>query len=136
MPNDPCADDLARVSGQERWPRQLSEMTDLVADAIRGGVDLDPAAVRMVACLVVTRLCTEYGGSAFYVPKSDAIHRAIRDLEIWAAHDGTVDGANGIRALARRYAMSANAIWDILRAQRALHRAFQQPAAPRGRDRF
>jgi Mor family transcriptional regulator len=115
-------DALARIATPERWPRQLADLTDLVADEISAAQVTDPGATRRLACSIVTRICREYGGGSLYVPKTDAIERALRNLEIWAAHDGTTEGPRGIRALAKRYGMSANAIWDILRQERALHR--------------
>jgi Mor family transcriptional regulator len=114
---------LARIATHDRWPRQLADLTDLVTDEIKAAEILDdPGATRRLACAIVTRICREYGGGSLYVPKTDAIERALRNLEIWAAHDGTTEGPRGIRALAKRYGMSANAIWDILRQERALHR--------------
>jgi Mor family transcriptional regulator len=116
------APDLATIANTERWPRQLADLTDLVAQEIARFKATDAGATRLLACAIVTRIALEYGGSALYVPKSDAIARALRNLAIWAAHDGTVDGPCGIHALARTYNMSGNAIWDILRQERALHR--------------
>ena len=109
--------DLARIASPDRWPQQLADLTDLVLAEI--GTD---AQARLLACRIVTRITQEYGGTSLYVPKSDAIDRALRNLSIWAAHDGTVDGPRGIRSLAKSHKMSANAIWDILRQERALHR--------------
>lgn len=112
----------------ERWPERLATLTDLVTDALAGSVGA--AEARRLGCAVVTRLAREFGGSMWYVPKVDALERTLRNLEIWAAHDGTVDGPRGIRALARHYRLSDQQVWAVLRSERALHRRRVQPELP------
>lgn len=103
-----------------RWPAQLTEMTALLqAELEQGGLG-EPDA-RRLACRQICRFVDEYGGSHPYIPKGDAIRRALRDLRIWGEHDGTVDGPRGIRALSREYRLSEVTVYAILRAQRRLH---------------
>jgi Mor family transcriptional regulator len=112
----------ALAAREEVWPARLTELTDLLADALaRALPELAAPAVRRVAVQLVTRLCEELGGSQWYWPKKDVIARALRDLAIWAAHDGTRGEGRGIRGLARRHGLSENQVWSILRAQRAQH---------------
>lgn len=115
-----AAEQLADDTG--RWPAQLAEMTDILQDELTLALpDLNADAVRIAAMRQIVRFCTEYGGTRPYIPKDDAIRRALRDLEIWARHDGTVEGPSGIRALGKRHNLSEVAVWSILREQRRLH---------------
>lgn len=113
----------ARFAGTpERWPAPLAELFDLAADEIgASGLLPRPEDRRALAARVVTRLSMALGGSRLYWPKPDAIARAIRDARIWAEHDGTRNGPQGSRALARRYRLTEVQVRAIVRAQRALH---------------
>lgn len=114
-----------------RWPRQMAELTDLCADEIRHAhPDLAPPAVRDLACRLVARITREFGGGAWYIPKPDALARTLRNLEMWAEFDGTVHGPRGVNAIARRYRLTPQQVWAILRQERALHRARVQPDLP------
>lgn len=118
VPNLP---DASERLPDDHWPLKISELTDLVADELARSESLDARRVRPAACRVVARLLAEHGGAQWYVPKADALRRAIRDLEIWSRYDGSRRGPNGIEALSRRYRISEVAVWAILREQRALH---------------
>lgn len=125
---DLFGDDLADAVEQladtpGRWPAQLVGMTDLVLDEVQAILPrLDPPEARRLAYRIVARFSREYGGDHLYVPKPDALVRVLRDLALWAEHDGTVDGPKGINALARRHGLSSIRVWSILKAQRELHR--------------
>lgn len=124
-----AAIDAGDFAAAERWPRQYAELTDIFADELVGGpLRLPEARARLVAQALMARAAREYQGTRqLYVPKGDALERAIRDTKIWAEHDGTVDGPTGIDALAVRYRMTAVRIWQILREQRQLHLRRIQP---------
>ena len=122
---------LDPVDDADRWPRQLAVLTDCcLATLTKTLPDLDPARARQVAFALIERITSHYGGSTWYIPKSDAIDRARRNLALWAEYDGTVDGPRGIRALARRHHLTEVAVWGILREQRQLHLARHQLSLP------
>lgn len=113
---------LDPIDDADRWPRQLAALTDSCLAALTQTLpDLEPARARQAAVALIERITGEYGGTQWYVPKTDALDRARRNLALWAEHDGTVDGPRGIRALARRHALTEVAVWGILREQRRLH---------------
>ncbi len=104
----------------ERWPRQMAELADFAADELVMAGLTGPEA-RRLGGRVAVRLCVELGGARYYWPMACAMERAMRDLLIWADHDGTVNGSHGILALSRKHRMSEIQIRRILAAQRALH---------------
>lgn len=168
-PRDPDLDHyLAGVASlaadPSRWPRELADLTDYLADELvhalpslsapatpdgkasdvtpaAGAVPAspDPAATvaRCLAGRLVARIAREYGGTTLYLPKGLALDRTLRDLRIWAEYDGTVAGPHGIEAIARREGISTIYVYRILAAQRDLHRRQRQPdlfADPAGNE--
>jgi Mor family transcriptional regulator len=127
--------ELAPIAEDNRWPVQFSMLTDYTIDEIgRLFPDIGKRKSRLLSVHIVRRLAREFGGTAFYIPKADSINRALRDLAIWAEHDGTVDGPNGINELARRHKMTAQSVWAILRRQRDLARTGPPPSPRPRRD--
>lgn len=121
MPVDP--DDFPARAGDlpaERWPEQIADLADYAADELaRAGLDAPQA--RRLGARVAARLCVELGGARYYWPKGDALVRAMRDLSLWALHDGTTHGPAGVVALARRHGLTEVHLRRILAEQRALH---------------
>jgi Mor family transcriptional regulator len=112
----------------ERWLESMREIASYAADELAvARPALEGAEARRLGARIAVRLCRELGGARYYWPKSDTMERAARDLAIYAEHDGTVDGPRGIRALARRYAMTQANIWNIIKRERAHWRAKTQP---------
>lgn len=110
-----------------RWPRQMAEITDILADELtRTDSQMESVAARRMACRLMARIAREFGGGGLYIPKTDALERTLRDERLWAEYDGTVDGPHGIHALARREGLTAIHTYRIIAAQRALHRASTQ----------
>ncbi len=109
-------DELAQSPG--RWERGMAEIAEtIIAELNRLGI----ADANHVGCQVAIRLCQERGGTYWYIPRGEGLTRALRDMAIWHEHDGTVSGAQGIEALARRHGMTEISVWRILAQQRALH---------------
>lgn len=122
--------ELSPIADGNRLPHQFSELAGYAFDEIARLIpDLDERKSRLLAIHIVSRLAREYGGTSFYVPKPDAIDRALRDMRIWAEFDGTVSGPNGRKMLAIRHRMTEQGIWLILRKQRDLSRSPPASAA-------
>jgi Mor family transcriptional regulator len=102
----------------------MAEITDFLVDELARGPEAMPApTARRIGGRQMARIAREFGGGYFYVPKADALERALRDLRLWTDFDGTVTGAQGINALARREGLTAVRVRDILKAQEEIHRA-------------
>lgn len=129
---DPDLDDYlagaaSLAADPARWPRELVEITDYLADELgHARPELDPTAARVLAGRLMARIAREYGGTTLYLPKGLALERTLRDLRIWAEYDGTVAGPHGIEAIARREGISTIYVYRILAAQRDLHRRRRQ----------
>ncbi len=132
-PRDPALVDYlagaaSLAADPQRWPRQLAELTDYLEDELRHAQpDLPPRAARALAGRLIARIAREYGGTAFYLPKSDALERVLRDARLWADYDGTTTGPGGIEALARREGLCTIYVYRVLAAQRDLRRRERQP---------
>lgn len=122
--------DLTEVP-PDLWPERIAALVDLVLDEIQQ-VDarLPPALARHLASRTVVRLIREHGGTMWYIPQPGSLERVLRNLTIWAEHDGTTDGPHGVRALARRYRLSDASVWAILKVEREHHRRRVQPELP------
>ena len=110
---------VERMMPPDRWPAQLAEMTDFVVSELEAAAVGDhPGCRRALAHRIVARILAEYGGTCWYIPKTDSIARALRDQSIWA---GWSRGSLDVRAMARKHDLSENQIYKIVRAQMALH---------------
>jgi len=119
------------LSADGKLPAVMADWIDLAADELtRGEGPMEPDTARRVAVRIVARLCREHGGTSPYIPKGDALERAIRDATLWADYDYTTDGPRGVRALARRENLTEVHVYRILDRQRELHRTRVQPRLP------
>lgn len=114
-----AAEDLSEVP--ERMGVILAELAELVADELlRARPGTERAEARRLGARIAARLCLEVGGT--YLPRGQALERAVLHITIWSEHDNTVDGPNGIRALARRHGITEPSVWRIIRRERERHR--------------
>jgi Mor family transcriptional regulator len=99
------------------WPRALAELVDVFADYFLHKPGLDASSALAQAQGVVVVLANHFGGRMMYVPRDDKLRIALRDNEIWRAHDG-----RNVQALAARYDLTSQQIYGILREQREINR--------------
>lgn len=111
----------SRISS-DIWPKQISEMTDFVADEVAKAGVASGHDLRALAHQIVARITLEYGGGHWYIPKHDSILRILRDQEIWSKYrPGAYRGEGSPEWLARRYGLAELTVRAIIRAQRELH---------------
>jgi Mor family transcriptional regulator len=109
-------------------PDVLRELTAVAADELarspllQSAQPLTPAQIGHLAQRVILRVAAEFGGTTFYWPKFQQLDLTARDRAIYDAHDGTVDGPDGVRKLARRYPLSEKRISKILARERIRRR--------------
>ena len=97
----------------------LTEMAELIASELGNHGIASPGEL---AGKVVVALAKSLGGCQFYLPKGAALDRHLRDVQIRASHDGTVDGPRGVKALAKRHNLSELAVYRILSKGRNTNR--------------
>lgn len=93
----------------------LSEMSELIASELAARGIASPGEL---AAACVGRLAKALGGCQFYLPKGAGLDRHLRDVQIRASHDGTVDGPRGVTALARQHGLTEICVWRVLAKQR------------------
>jgi Mor family transcriptional regulator len=121
--------DPARAPAPRHYEGTLA---DLLQSAIWALTDAGIAQTEAdaLACRVVDRMTAVLGGGCFYLPKNEVLRQMRRNLALWRAFDGTVHGAQGIRALARQFAMTEIHVYRIIKSQRAAHLAQYRPDLP------
>lgn len=96
------------LADKARWPQRLVELYDvLFAFARKTGLDEETAARDASARAV---LIADYlGGSVVYLPRGDALRKAVRDSEAYRRHDG-----RNTDTLAREYGMTTTKFYELL----------------------
>ncbi|MBP6733522.1 MAG: hypothetical protein KA142_02315 [Chromatiaceae bacterium] len=113
----------------ERYEGTLAGMVQSALYALSaGGLPLPEA--RALACDVIDRIATDFGGGQVYLPRNDALKRTLRNLGIWHEYDGTPHGPHGISVLAKKHNLTEIAIYRIIEAQRQAHCHQTQPDLP------
>lgn len=117
-------DALERLEDPEllkKWPQGLTDMVMVIEAAIvRRGASREQA--RRVAFVAVRALSQFAGGRSIYIPKGEALDRALRDRELWERFDGS-----NVSELATWAHLTEVQVYAILAEQRKLARRRVQP---------
>jgi Mor family transcriptional regulator len=101
-----------------RWEGTLREMVE-IAEAKLNNEMGEGATSAELARHVVFAICDTLGGSVIYLPRGDALKRAMRDAAIF--QEWREKGIQPVD-LVRKYRLASQTIYDIISRQRALHR--------------
>lgn len=101
-----------------RWEGSLREMVEIAEVKLLAEMGPDSTAPEL-ARHVVFAICSAMGGSVIYLPRGDALKRAMRDAAIFREW---LDSNTPIPELVRKYDLANQTIYDIIKKQRALHR--------------
>lgn len=113
------AEALADATERGRWPLRLLELAD-VAEAT---LARHPGAtVREQAERLVIEIAQYLGGRPVYLPRGDALKRALRDRRIWRD-----SGRLSPDELATREGVCLQQIYKIIGEMRALEKRRRQP---------
>lgn len=104
-----------------RWEGSLREMVEIAESKLVAEMGPDSTAAEL-ARHVVFAICSAMGGSVIYMPRGDALKRAMRDAEIYR---DWMDNGTKIHILMRKYNLATPTIYDIINKQRALHRRIE-----------
>lgn len=101
-----------------RWEGSLREMVEIAEAKLL--VEIKPGVeAAELARHVVFAICSVMGGRVVYLPRGDALKRALRDAKIYRDWK---DNNTPIPDLVSKYDLANQTIYDIIRRQRALHR--------------
>ncbi len=110
--------------GKKNAAEMISRLVDIGVDVImKLGVDQDLARTSMRK--IANSLCAEYGGGVMYIPKDREYGASERDEKIWNEFSG-----DNVPELAKRYDLTEQMIYQIIREQRAMFRKRSQSALP------
>ena len=101
-----------------RWEGSLREMVEIAEAKLL--VEIKPGVeAAELARHVVFAICSVMGGRVVYLPRGDALKRALRDAMIYRDWK---DNVIKIPDLVSKYDLANQTIYDIIRRQRVLHR--------------
>lgn len=108
--------------GKHRWPKQLADMVDVLADHYQRRRKMSGGDAAAEATQVITVLAHYFGGRLTYIPKDEKLQLALRDNLIWLEYN-----YRNVPQLAHKHKLTEAQVYNIIREQRALHVAKVQP---------
>lgn len=111
---------------RDKWEESLAAMFDVAAAIfVREGIDQARAA--RLAAKAIHGLAKYHGGRHFYLPKNEALDRAVRDRVLFHRW---MHGRAKPEQLADEYDMTYTRVMQIIAEQRSLWRQKFQPSLP------
>lgn len=121
-------DHLPEISeeAKRKWPKDLVALLDIYQAALmRLGYTVEQSS--RIAHALISELAVYCGGRYIYLPKGDALEKAIRDVRLftdWRDNQHTPD------MLVRKYKISLQHVYRIIDEQRKYHINKIQPQLP------
>ena len=100
-----------------QWEGTLADLL-ACSDAALKRTGLDESQAHKLAQVVVLAMADYMGGRALYLPRGHALKTALRHAQIYREFTG-----NNIPWLVRRYKISEQMVYNIIRRQRAIQQA-------------
>lgn len=101
-----------------RWEGTLKEMVEIAEVELLAKLG-ERTDVPEISRAVVFAICDVMGGSVVYLPRGDALKKAMRDASIFRDwRDKNMHPSE----LVRKYRLASPTVYDIIARQRALHR--------------
>ncbi|MGH1460980.1 MAG: Mor transcription activator family protein [Neptuniibacter sp.] len=122
-------DDLASHLGEipeevrKKWPKDLAALIDIFSDELERQGYAKEESQRITHRLLAAQ-SMYCGGRYFYLPKPDALEKAVRDLNLyndWAGNNMEPS------ELTKKYKVSVQHVYRIIKEQRAYYRKRIQP---------
>lgn len=102
------------LAERANWPKLLAELVDVCAAAFRRDGRAEAAALADAETTVLA-IAEYFGGRMLYLPRNDALRKALRDALIWHTFKG-----DNIAALAEQHRLTPQAIYQIIAEQKRL----------------
>ena len=103
---------------QKKWPRDLSALVDIYAAALKR-LGYDEIEANKISRTLLAEQSMYCGGRYFYLPKGDALKKAIRDVDLhrdWSERSIQPDD------LAKKYNISLTHVYRIMKEQQTYYR--------------
>lgn len=104
-------------SGEKvKWPAVLAELYDITSDGLKNA-GYKQEDCQSISGIVIKALSAMGGGKQFYMPVSGSWERSVRDTQLFQDFTGT-----NIEDLVRKYGISLQLVYSIIRKQRDINR--------------
>lgn len=103
---------------QKKWPRDLSALVDIYSAALLR-LGYGEIEARKISHTLLAEQSMYCGGRYFYLPKGDALKKAIRDIDL---HRDNSERGIQPDDLARKYKISLTHVYRIMKEQQAYYR--------------
>ena len=102
------------LDDKTRWPQRLVEIYDVLFayNSRRRYAGVDEAARDATAQAIL--LADYLGGAVVYLPRGDALRKAVRDSEAYRRHNG-----RNTEELAREYGMTTTKFYELIAREKA-----------------
>lgn len=112
-------DHLPDISDEARrkWPRDLAALIDMYYATLRR-MKYNEDDAQKISYTLLLELATYCGGRYIYLPKTDALEKAIRDVDLfrdWRNNNMQPDD------LAKKYKISLQHVYRVIAEQRKYH---------------
>lgn len=107
---------LMNTNRSNKWPDLLVQMLDASSQTVQS-LGIDAELSEKIALSTIRSFADLFGGLQVYLPKGEALNRALRDREIYQ-QAGKVSAST----LAHKYNLSMKQIWEIQRKQKNIHK--------------
>ena len=107
---------------QKKWPKDLSALIDIYAASLQR-LGYSESEAKKISHILLAEQAVYCGGRYFYLPKPDALKKAVRDVEI---HRDWSERQMLPEALAEKYQLSNIHIYRILKQQQNYRRHKRQ----------
>ncbi|KJV30077.1 hypothetical protein VI08_15280 [Luteibacter yeojuensis] len=115
---------ITPTRNSKAWHGTVGDMHAAITAVLRDSGYVGEQSARLASDIAMS-VCTALGGRVVYLPRGDSVRRATRDLRIFS--DWSELGLNPI-ALAKKYRLSMQTIYDIIGRQRKHHSALNEGA--------
>lgn len=108
---------LANDEESHRWPEAMRQMNYVLKDElIKNDVD------ERLSILLLNRICKEFGGLQFYLPRGRQLEIEIMNLSIWHEFKG-----DNVEELSKKYDKSMQHIYRVVAKMRSREIRNRQP---------